>query len=61
MLINRYGFVIEGLFGGQHVVVRRAGPAPKSLSAAVCAPLPPLVGQACTPQAPGPTSSIALP
>jgi hypothetical protein len=50
MLVNRYGFAIEGMFGGQHVVVRRAGPAPKSPSPTVCEPLPTCIGLAYTPQ-----------
>lgn len=61
MLINRYGFSTEGMFIGQHVLVRRAGPAPKSLSAAVCELLPALVGHPCTPKRPGPRSAIPLP
>jgi hypothetical protein len=61
MLVNRYGFAIEGMFFGQHVLVRRAGPAPKHLSPAVCEPLPALVGKACTPSTSASSTPIPLP
>jgi hypothetical protein len=61
MFINRYDFETEGRFGGQHVLVRRAGPPPKSLDPATCEPLPPLVGPARTPLVPPSDSTVVLP
>jgi hypothetical protein len=61
MLINRYGFSMEGMFGAQHVLIRRAGPSPRPLSPAACEPLPPLVGPARTPWSRASSSIPVLP
>jgi|SRR5271165_2742541 len=61
MFINRYDFAMNGMFGGQHVLVRRAGPPPRPLSTAACDALPPLIGPARTPRSPASRSSVVLP
>ena len=61
MFVNRYGFTIEGMFGEQHVLARRAGPSLKPLSPASCEPLPPRVGAVRTPRSPASSSVVVLP